>query len=128
MAPILGLWAGMCSLIPQIGGLLGGGALVLIAFAQGLVPGLVVLGIYLVWQTIANNVLLPVVIGKSVQLSPLAAMSVILVGLAVGGVIGAILATPLAGVVKLAYRELGPGADQSQTTPGSDPPPLASSA
>ena len=128
MAPILGLWAGMCSLIPQIGGLLGGGALVLIAFAQGLVPGLVVLAVYLVWQTIANNVLLPVVIGKSVQLSPLAAMSVILVGLAVGGVIGAILATPLAGVVKLAYRELGPGADQSQTTPGSDPPPLASSA
>lgn len=108
MAPILGLWAGMCSLIPQIGGLLGGGALVIIAFAQGLVPGLVVLGIYLVWQTIANNVLLPVVIGKSVQLSPLAAMSVILVGLAIGGVIGAILATPLAGVVKLAYRELGP--------------------
>lgn len=111
MAPILGLWAGLCSLIPQIGGLLGGGALVIIAFAQGLVPGLVVLAVYLVWQTIANNVLLPVVIGKSVQLSPLAAMSAILLGLAVGGVIGAILATPLAGVVKLAYRELGPPAD-----------------
>ncbi len=127
MAPILGLWAGMCSLIPQIGGLLGGGALVIIAFAQGLVPGLIVLAVYLVWQTVANNVLLPVVIGKSVQLSPLAAMSVILLGLAVGGVIGAILATPLAGVVKLAYRELRPGADQSHTTPDTDPPPLASS-
>lgn len=125
MAPILGLWAGMCSLIPQIGGLLGGGALVIIAFAQGLVPGLVVLAIYLVWQTIANNVLLPVVIGRSVELSPLAAMSVILLGLAVGGVIGAILATPLAGVVKLAYRELGPGADDTPATPSTGPPPLA---
>ena len=125
MAPILGLWAGMCSLIPQIGGLLGGGALVIIAFAQGLVPGLVVLAVYLVWQTIANNVLLPVVIGKSVELSPLAAMSVILLGLAVGGVIGAILATPLAGVVKLAYRELRPGAEDPPPTPEPGPSPLA---
>jgi putative heme transporter len=122
MAPVLGLWSGMCSLIPQIGGLLGGGTLVIIAMSQGLTTGLVVLGIYLVYQTTENNVLLPVVIGKSVQLSPLAAMTAILVGLAVGGVLGAILATPLAGVVKLAYRELWGTPDDLTSPSGTDPP------
>jgi putative heme transporter len=128
MAPVLGLWSGMCSLIPQVGGLLGGGVLVIIAFSQGLATGLIVLAVYLVYQTTENNVLLPVVIGRSVQLSPLAAMSAILVGLAVGGVLGAILATPLTGVVKLAYRELrGPPPD-TPTGPqtGSGPPSSAS--
>jgi putative heme transporter len=73
---------------------------------QGLGTGLIVLAVYLVYQTTENNVLQPVVIGRSVQLSPLAAMTVILIGLAVGGVIGAILATPLAGVIKLGWAEL----------------------
>lgn len=122
LAPVLGAWSAMCSLIPQIGGFLGGSVFVLFAFTQGVTTGIVCGVLFLTYQTIENNVIQPIVIGKAVDLSALAATTVLLIGGAAGGFVGAMLATPLAGVVKILWRELRTGpADSVAPDAGPDP-------
>lgn len=108
LAPVIGAWAALTNLIPQIGGLLGGIVVFIFALTQGLGVALVCTGLFVAFMTLENNAISPVIIGRAVNLSPLAATVVMLLGAAAGGVLGAIIATPLAGVVKIAYREFWP--------------------
>ena len=48
----------------------------------------------------------PVVVGRAVQLTPLTTMVVALLGVAVAGLLGAVLAVPLVAAVKAARLEL----------------------
>lgn len=106
LAPAAALWMLVVNLIPQIGGLLGGGFFVLLAFSQGVTTGLACLVIYLVYQQIENHVVQPAVVGEAVNLSAPATMLAALVGAAAAGVPGALVATPLVGATKALYLEL----------------------
>jgi predicted PurR-regulated permease PerM len=59
---------------------------------------------------IENHVIQPLVVGKSVKLSPPATMTAALVGVSAAGVVGALVAVPLVGALKVAYLELRPPA------------------
>ncbi len=124
LAPVLGVWAALTNLIPQIGGLLGGVVIFVFALTQGIVIALVCTALFVAFMTLENNAISPVIIGKAVNLSPLAATVVMLLGAAAGGVLGAIIATPLAGVVKIAYHEFRPtpAPVPAVATSGDDPP------
>jgi predicted PurR-regulated permease PerM len=101
LAPLLGAWATVANFVPQIGGLIGGAPLVALGFNVSPARGMVALGAFLVYQNIENHVIQPVVIGKAIRLSPFSTMICVLGGGAVGGVVGALLATPIVGAVKL---------------------------
>lgn len=99
--------------IPIIGAVIAGTVAVLIAFvANGLVSGLIVLGVVIAVMQLESHVLQPILLGRAVKLHPLAVVLAIAVGLLVGGIAGALLAVPLLAVVNSGVRSLRSAADQ----------------
>jgi predicted PurR-regulated permease PerM len=106
LSPLLAVWAAVWNLVPQIGGAIGGIVFVLVAFTQGATTGIIAAVIFMVYLTFANNVLLPVILGKAVDISPLTTMVATIAGFSIGGIIGAMLAVPLIGAGKAMYLEV----------------------
>ena len=67
---------------------------------------MIVVVVLLVYQQLENHVLLPVVYGRTVDLSPLAVLVALLIGAEIAGVLGALAAIPVAGSVSVVAREL----------------------
>jgi predicted PurR-regulated permease PerM len=117
LSPVAALWATLTNLIPQIGGLLGGGFFVLLALTQGPLEAVIALGVFMAYSNLENNVISPAIVGKAVNLTPPTTMLAALVGAAAAGVPGALVATPLLGAVKAIYLDRRgdmpePGADR----------------
>ena len=113
LAPVLAAWAFVWNFVPQIGGFMGGFPLVVLALGVGPTQALLAAGVYVGYQFIENNVIQPTVIGESIDIPPWATLLAALAGAAAAGVVGAVVMTPLVGVVKvihMAYqREDFPG-------------------
>ena len=103
LAPLAGLWSALTNLIPQIGGFLGGSFLVLLAFTQGPLTAAIAAVVFIVYQNLENNLIQPAVVGKAVDLTPPTTMLAALIGGAVAGVPGALVATPIVGAAKVLY-------------------------
>ena len=76
------------------------------ALSQGVLECVIVVIVLLVYQQLENHVLLPVVYGRAVDLSPLGVLVAILIGAELAGVLGALAAIPVAGSVAVVAREL----------------------
>jgi predicted PurR-regulated permease PerM len=101
-ALLLGVVAALTESIPIVGPLLGGSAAVLVAsLALGPQKALEVAVLYLVIQQIEGNTLVPYVMNRAVALHPLAIVSALIIGSALLGVPGAILAVPTAAIVQV---------------------------
>lgn len=84
------------SFIPLVGAVASGAIAVLIVLVmKDWVLALVMLGIVIAVQQIEGNVLQPFLMGKAVELHPLAVFLGVLVGALVGGIPGALFAIPL---------------------------------
>ncbi len=105
LSPVLGVWAALTSLIPQIGGLMGFAVVVVVSVAAGLVPAVVMTVAFLFFMLLTNHILQPTIVGKAVELSAPVTMLAAIAGFTVGGVVGALFAVPTVGAVKavLAY-------------------------
>ncbi len=103
LAPLAGLWSALTNLIPQIGGFLGGSFLILLAFTQGPLTAAIAAVVFIVYQNFENNLIQPAVVGKAVDLTPPTTMLAALIGGAVAGVPGALVATPIVGAAKVLY-------------------------
>jgi predicted PurR-regulated permease PerM len=106
MAPILATWAFLWNFVPQIGGFMGGLPLVLFAIVAGPLRGLFAALFYIVYQFIENHVIQPAVIGAAIDVAPWGTLVAALVGAAAAGVIGAVVLTPLVGVIRVVRRQL----------------------
>ena len=106
LAPLAGAWVAVFDLVPQIGGAVGGVPFVLLALTAGPVVGVACAVFFVLYLQFENHVLSPLVVGRSVDLSPPATMTAALVGVSAGGVVGAMLAVPLLGAAKAVYLEL----------------------
>jgi putative heme transporter len=113
LAPVLAAWAFVWNFVPQIGGFMGGFPLVLLALGVGPIQALLAAVVYIGYQFIENNVIQPTVIGESIDIPPWATLLAALGGAAAAGLIGAVVMTPLIGVIKVT-RE----AYQRQDFPG----------
>jgi predicted PurR-regulated permease PerM len=113
LTPLVAVWVGVFDLVPQIGGAAGGIPFVLLAFTKSAFTGVITGVLFVLYLQIENHVIQPLVVGKSVKLSPPATMTAALVGVSAAGVVGALVAVPLVGALKVAYLELRP----SQTSP-----------
>jgi predicted PurR-regulated permease PerM len=100
-AVALGVVVGLLDPIPFVGATVGGIVAGLVAFAtEGLTAGLIFAGFFLGYQQFENHVLVPLVYGRTVQLSAGAVLIAVLLGGQLAGVIGAVLAIPIAGAGK----------------------------
>jgi predicted PurR-regulated permease PerM len=109
LAPLLGAWVAVFDLVPQIGGAVGGIPFVLLGLTQGASVGVACLIFFLLYLQFENHLLSPLIVGKTVHLSPPATMTAALVGVSAAGVVGALVAVPLLGTAKAIYLELRPG-------------------
>lgn len=93
--------------IPLVGPVVAGALAVVVAFVgAGPVPALVTLGLVLVIQQVAANVLQPLILGRSVALHPIVVVVALAVGSILAGVAGLFVAVPLTGVVAAVGNEL----------------------
>jgi predicted PurR-regulated permease PerM len=76
------------------------------ALSEGVVQAVVVVVVLLVYQQVENHVLLPVVYGRTVDLSPLGVLVALLIGAEIAGVLGALAAIPVAGSISVIASEL----------------------
>jgi len=95
-ALILGIIAGLLEFIPYLGPTFSGILAVILTFFQSPITALLVLILYIVIQILENNVLVPNIMRRAVGLNPVISITALLIGGSLGGVIGAILAIPVA--------------------------------
>ena len=104
-ALLLAFWVGLASLIPLVGATIGGVPYIAVAFFQGWPIGVAAIVFLIVYQQIENNVFQPVIHRFTVQLNPLWIILAVLIGSQVLGVVGALVAIPLAGIVQVIIQE-----------------------
>ena len=108
-APLLALIAGVLEILPNVGPIIAVIPAAFVALVQGSLylnlPGwqvmLLVLGLYTLIQQLENNLLVPRIHHETVDLPPVVVFLAVLVGATQGGVLGAILAVPLLGTLKV---------------------------
>jgi len=106
-AATLGFIIGIGTMLPIVGGFVGGGFATLVALITGTpVQGLAVLGTFVVVQQLETHYLTPRAMSRSVGLDPLLTIVAVLMGFTLGGVVGAIIATPVMGVIAVLLREI----------------------
>jgi predicted PurR-regulated permease PerM len=111
-ALLLSIIAGVLELLPIIGPIISAIPAVLLAAIAGPAAVVAALLLYTLIQQVENNLLVPKIQGDAVDLHPAAVMFAIIVGASVGGLLGAILALPMAAafrdVVRYLFRRLSP--------------------
>jgi predicted PurR-regulated permease PerM len=117
-ALILGIMAGVLEIIPNIGPTIAAIPAVFIAYFRGstYLPfsngwiALLVVGLYVVIQQLENNILVPRIIGRSLNLHPLVVIIGAIAGANLAGVLGMLLAAPtlasLRSVGRYVHRKL----------------------
>ncbi len=114
-AILLSVTAGILELLPIIGPIISAVPAVLLAATAGPESVIAALILYTLVQQVENNVLVPKIQGDAVELHPAAVMFAIIIGGALGGLVGAILALPVAAagrdVVRYLFRRVGPDDD-----------------
>jgi len=102
---VIGIISGICNMIPYIGPVVG----TVLAAIIGLLSGrpikvLYAIGAMLIVQQVDNNLLAPKIVGESVGLHAVFTMLAILIGGNVGGLLGMLLAVPIAASFKVLFN------------------------
>jgi predicted PurR-regulated permease PerM len=97
---VLGIIAGFLELMPFVGPIISGALAVLIAITTSARLGFYTLGVFLVIQQFEGHFLVPLVTKKAVDLHPVIVIISLLIGLQIDGVLGALVAVPLAAVLQ----------------------------
>jgi predicted PurR-regulated permease PerM len=102
----LGLFVAIVELVPYVGPLVATIVVTAVALTVGLTSALVALALLLVYHAIEGHTLRPMLYGRAVKLSPLAVLVAILLGTEIAGILGALIAIPVAGSVQVIIQEL----------------------
>jgi putative permease len=107
---LLGIVAGLANLIPYIGPFIGAiPALIVVFLGSRFGIGwslLAVLALTLGGQLTDNAIIFPLVVGKSVELGPVTTVVVVLLGEQLLGLVGLLIAVPIAAMIKLICQEV----------------------
>ena len=109
----LGMLVFICGLIPLIGHFIGSAILTVVALTQSVLTAVVMLAIYVIYQQIENYLLMPKIMQKSLAIPGLVTIVSALIGASLLGLVGGILAVPIAASILLILEEVVyPKADQ----------------
>ncbi|MBI4022838.1 AI-2E family transporter [Candidatus Berkelbacteria bacterium] len=102
----LAVLAGIAEIVPVVGPVVAGGAAVLVAYASGSWQlAVAVLIFFIVLQQLEGHLLVPKVMESAVGLSPILVIIALAIGAKLAGVVGAVLAVPLAATLAVLLRE-----------------------
>jgi predicted PurR-regulated permease PerM len=102
----LALLVAVFDLVPVIGSTVGGVLVTLVALTRSLPVGLATAGFYVAYRLLEDYLLVPKVMRRTVDVSPLVTVLALLIGGALFGIIGALLAVPVAAAIQLLVVEL----------------------
>ncbi len=105
-AGVLALWVGFADLIPLVGATMGALPTVGVAFLHSVPAGIAAAVFYLLYQQFENHALQPTIMSKAVSIRPLVVLMSVLAGVELFGILGALLAIPVAGIVKVIGMEV----------------------
>jgi predicted PurR-regulated permease PerM len=111
--PVWGLWVALVDFLPIVGGALAGIPIILFAFGHSVTAGIVTLVVFVVYTQVENHILNPLVMSKTVKISPLLVLISVLAGYSIGswigglfgGFVACLLAIPCAGAMQILGRE-----------------------
>jgi predicted PurR-regulated permease PerM len=103
---VLTLIATIGELIPNLGPFIAAVPLVIVGFLSSPTQGVLALGLAILIQQLENNLIAPRVMGHAVELHPLVVMVAILAGNELLGIVGALLAVPVAASLAVVVEEI----------------------
>jgi predicted PurR-regulated permease PerM len=101
----LATWVALMDLIPAIGALIGMIPVVIVASQTGMREVVFAIIFFVLYQQFENYVVAPRVMRKAVNLNPALVIIALLVGGSLGGLVGALLALPVAALTKVLITE-----------------------
>ncbi|MFI8234773.1 AI-2E family transporter [Streptomyces sp. NPDC085900] len=105
-AGLLALFVAIADLIPLVGATLGAVVASLAAFIHSLPAGIAAIIFFVVYQQVENHLLQPVILSRTVKLNPLTVLVAILLAVEIAGILGALLAIPVAGMIQVILRDI----------------------
>ncbi|MEK7217662.1 MAG: AI-2E family transporter [Patescibacteria group bacterium] len=98
-ALLLSLLMMVLELVPMVGPVVSAIPAVILAFLQSPVLGFWVLVLYIVVQQLENHILVPIILGRTLNLNPVVILIALLVGQTLAGIPGMILAVPISTII-----------------------------
>lgn len=124
-AVILAFIAAIGDAIPQVGVTIATIPAVLLALTQSVQTALIVLAAYMIYQVVENYVTSPRVFSQTLQLRPLVTLVAVLVGGRLLGIVGVLLALPVAAALPT-VMDIWLKDDPGVATPRQEGPPVSS--
>jgi predicted PurR-regulated permease PerM len=105
-AGLIALFVAIADLVPLVGATIGGVVATAAGFIHSVQAGIAVLVFFVLYQQLENHVLQPLVFARTVKLNPLTVLIAILVAVELAGILGALLAIPVAGMIQVILRDV----------------------
>ena len=105
-AVALGVLVGLFDLIPLAGATIAAVIVSTVGFLHSTTAGIVLIIYFVLYQQLENQVIQPLVYGKTVRLSPLAVLVAVLAGAQLAGIIGALGAIPIAAAIQVVVLDI----------------------
>jgi predicted PurR-regulated permease PerM len=102
----LGMFVAVTDLIPLVGATIGAIGVTLVALFVSWPVALITLAFYIAYQQFENYILQPRVMQKAVDVAPVVTIIAALLGAAILGILGALIAIPAAAAVQLVLSEV----------------------
>ena len=103
---LLAVVAAVAELLPIIGPWIAAVPAVIVAFTQDPVKALLTIIAYIIIQQLESNLLAPRIMGRAVRLHPLAVILALLAGASLFGIVGALVAVPVASAISVILDEV----------------------
>lgn len=102
----LAVFAAIAELVPLVGPYIGGAPAILIALTQSPTLAILVAVYIVIIQLVEGNILVPRIMEKAVGVSPLTVIVGILIGSTLYGILGALLAVPIAAAIQVIFNNV----------------------
>jgi len=103
---LLALFVALLDLIPVIGSTIGGAVVSLVALTVSLPVAIATLAFYIGYRLVEDYLLTPRIIGSTVKVPAVVSVVAVLVGGALLGIVGALVAIPVAAALRLLLEEI----------------------
>ncbi len=101
----LAIIAGLSEIVPVIGPIVGAIPAILAGFTVSPIIGIATVALYFVIQQLENNLIVPSVMRRAIGINPLVTILALIVGTKLYGIMGAVLAVPIAVTIKIFVNE-----------------------
>ena len=105
-AGLIALFVAIADLIPLVGATLGAVVAIAAGFVHSVTAGIVLVIFFVLYQQLENHLLQPVILSRTVKLNPLTVLVSILLAVELAGILGALLAIPVAGIIQTIARDV----------------------